>query len=278
MSSQMKTRAKKRYGQHFLRDTGTIHRIVGLIGPRPNDLLIEVGAGDGTLSLRLAPRVLRLLAIELDRDLIPVLTSALAAFPNAQVVAADVLKVDLPSLVAPHLNPEARLRVVGNLPYNIGTALIERLIFMPLPIESMIFMLQLETVERICASPGTKDYGFFSVFCRHYCVVEPGFKVSPACFIPRPKVTSAMVVLRPRRQPLNPQVEADFLEIVKAAFAYRRKQLLNSLCGNPRLEPIAERILARSGIDGSRRAEDLSVQEFEQLAVALHDMKDKGGK
>ncbi len=119
----MKTILKKRYGQHFLRDTGIINRIVALISPAPNDLMIEIGGGDGALSTRLAPEVLRLLVMEIDHDLIPALRSTLAPYPCAEVLGLDVLHADLANIAAPYLSPQVRLRVVGNLPYNIGTAI-----------------------------------------------------------------------------------------------------------------------------------------------------------
>jgi 16S rRNA (adenine1518-N6/adenine1519-N6)-dimethyltransferase len=273
LSRQMKTILKKCYGQHFLRDTGIINRIIALIDPKSDDLMIEVGGGDGALSTRLAPRVFRLLAVEIDHDMIPALTDALAPFSNAEVVARDVLQIDLAEIIAPHLSSDVRLRLVGNLPYNIGTAVIEKMILQPLPIENMTFMLQLETAERLCAAAGSKAYGFFSVFCQHYCKTKMGFKVSPACFVPRPNVDSAMITMQRRSGSHDPDFEKDFLFITKAAFAYRRKKLSNSLLKNSLLDPISCDILDLAGIDGARRAGDLSVSEYEHLARAYHDYR-----
>ncbi len=267
----MKTIPKKRYGQHFLRDTGILNRIVGLISPTRNDLILEIGGGEGALSTRLAPEVLRLLVMEIDRDLIPSLTRSLAPYPYTEVLEQDVLHADLAAITSPYLSPGVRLRIVGNLPYNIGTAIIEKLLFQGLPIEDMIFMLQLETAERINASPGSKDYGYFSVFCQHLCETRLGLKVSPACFVPRPKVHSAMITLRPRNRSRMPDSESCFLRITRAAFAYRRKKLANSLRQDPELGPPAEAILNLAGIDGTRRAEDLSVGEYEHLAEVFRD-------
>ena len=228
--------------------------------------MIEIGGGEGALSSRLAPEVCKLLVIEIDQDLIPTLIQTLAPFPNAAVLGLDVLHADLAAIAEPSLSAGARLRIVGNLPYNIGTAIIEKLLLQRLPIEDMVFMLQLETAERINAAPGSKDYGFFSVFCQHFCETGLDLKVSPACFVPRPKVYSAMITLRPRKSSRTPDSDSFFLKLTKAAFAYRRKKLANSLRRNPELGPLTGAILHHAGIDGTRRAEDLSVEEYEHLA------------
>ncbi len=264
---------KKRYGQHFLRDTGVITRIISLIQPEATDLMAEIGAGDGSLSIHLAPQVLRLIALEIDRDLIPALTKGLAPYRNAEVVNIDILQADLIGLLSRYYQPGMRLRFVGNLPYNIATAIIEMLISLPLPTEDMTFMLQLETVERISALPGTKEYGFFSVFCQRYCSVIPGFRVSPACFVPRPKVLSAMLSLKPRGIARDHALENDFLTITKAAFAYRRKKLANALRRNRQIGPSADQILREAGIDGARRAEELTVEEYGRLTRIYHQSK-----
>lgn len=269
----MKNSPKKRYGQHFLRDTGILDRVVTLIQPGPADLMVEVGAGDGALSRRLAPRVLRLFALELDRDLIPHLRQALAPYSNAQVIEGDALRVDLPAILGPFLRPDIKLRIAGNLPYNIGTAIIERLIELRLPTADMVFMLQLETAMRISAVPGSRDYGFFSVYCQHHCEIDLGFRVSPACFVPRPKVQSAMIGLRPRSRNYDAGLEADFLVLVKAAFAHRRKKLANSLRYHEEIAPMADELLARTGVAGSCRAEDLRVETYEELARIWHEHK-----
>ena len=264
---------KKRFGQHFLRDTGVIDRIVRWIRPCGEDLFLDIGAGDGALSLRLAPHVSRLFAIEIDRDCIPNLETSLEPFPSATVVAADVLQLNLAELASPHLQPDGKLRIAGNLPYNIATAIIEKLLHVELPVSDMAFMVQLEVAQRITALPGTRQYGYFSVECQHHSSVRFGFKVSPACFVPRPKVSSAMVSFHPKTSPLHPSVEADFEAIAKAAFSYRRKTLENSLSRHPSIGKISHLILKRAGISGLRRAEQLSVQEYESLAQAYHELR-----
>lgn len=271
MSRQMKVALKRRYGQHFLRDTGTINRIVGMIAPDARDVMIEVGGGAGALSVRLAPAVARLIVVEIDREIAPALSESLSQYPNATVLNQDILQTDLPGVLSPYFEEARRLRIVGNLPYNIGTAVIERILAQPLPIADMVFMLQLEMVERICAAPGTREYGFFTVFCQHYCEVSRGFKVAPSCFVPRPKVYSAMVTLRPRARSGGP--DEAFLPVVRAAFAYRRKKLVNSLHRDPVLGAAAEALLTEAAIDGARRAEDLSVSEYEHLASVCRRMQ-----
>jgi 16S rRNA (adenine1518-N6/adenine1519-N6)-dimethyltransferase len=266
-------RLKKRFGQHFLRDTGVVDRIVRLIQPSVDDMFLDIGAGDGALASRLAPGVSRLLAIEIDVDCIPRLEEALAPYASATVVSDDILQLDLKDLISPHLLPGVRLRIAGNLPYNIATAIIEKMLHADLPITDMTFMVQLEVAERITAKPGTKEYGSFSVDCQHHSDVRFGFKVSPACFVPRPKVTSAMVSFRPKPSPLNPVLEDDFEALCKAAFNYRRKTLENSLSRHPVFGKISSLLLKRAGINGSRRAEQLSVQEYEDLTRAFFELK-----
>ncbi len=262
----MRIRAKKRFGQHFLRDTGVLDRLARLVSPLPDDLIIEIGAGDGSLSTRLVPAARRLLAIELDVDCLQPLQASLSPFPSACVIAADVLRLDLEELVREHLRSGDRLRAVGNLPYNIATAIIERLLQSPLLLADMVFMVQLEVAERITANPGSRQYGFLSIMCQHFAEARIAFKVSPACFVPRPKVVSAVLQLRPRHDDRNPEIEECFMEITKASFSHRRKTLANSLRLHQGLEDASAPFLAKAGIDGSRRPEDLTVREYEHLA------------
>jgi 16S rRNA (adenine1518-N6/adenine1519-N6)-dimethyltransferase len=264
---------KKRFGQHFLRDTGVIGRIVRWIQPTSNDFVLDIGAGDGALSTHLAPGVARLIAIEVDRDCIPRLEKALAPFESATVIEADILQLNLVELVSRYLQPGQRLRIAGNLPYNIATAIIEKLLHIKLPIEQMFFTVQLEVAQRITAQPGSRQYGFLSVYCQHRAFVQMGFKISPACFIPKPKVSSAMVSFRPKAYPPDSNVELDFEALCKAAFGYRRKTLQNSLRRHPQFGGFADALLRRAGIDGSRRAEDLSVRDYEFLASVLCSLK-----
>ena len=263
------SKAKKHLGQHFLKDTGVLDRIIRWIDPAADQVYIEIGAGTGALSVRLAEKAGALTAVELDGDCIPVLKEKLVRFDSAEVIHADILGLDPAELAWKYLRAGQKLRVAGNLPYNIGTAIIGKLLRADLPIDAMFFMLQLEAAERILARPETREYGMFSVLCRHYAEARMGFKVSPACFAPRPKVMSAVISLHPRPCGKNTEWEADFEDMVKACFAYRRKNLANSLSRSARFGGIAADLLKKANIDGARRAESLSVGEYERLADTL---------
>jgi len=175
------------------------------------------------------------------------------------------LHLDIARLVSPYLESQPRLRVAGNLPYNIATAIIERFLHCGLPVHDMLFMVQSEVAQRITAEPGSRQFGYLSVHCQHHCEVRMGFKVSPSCFVPRPKVSSAMVALNPKKLPQNSEYESDFEALCKAAFSHRRKTLANSLSRHPVFGPVANPMLRQVGIEGSRRAEELSIVEFETL-------------
>jgi len=265
MSSPAGSSFKKRFGQHFLRDTGTLNRIVRFIDPSGTDMFLEIGAGDGALSARLAPLVMRLLAVERDPDWLPALEDALSPYPAATVVPGDILEMDIRGLFDPYVG-RARLRAAGNLPYNIATAVIGSLLTLRLPLADMTFMVQLEVAQRITASPGSREYGLLSVWCQHLSQVVLAFTVSPACFVPRPQVTSAVVRFKPFERRWDQALEDRLLGVLKAAFAYRRKNIANSLRRNPEYGGISDHLLEKAGIEGTRRAEDLSVQEFESLA------------
>jgi 16S rRNA (adenine1518-N6/adenine1519-N6)-dimethyltransferase len=265
----MRGSAKKRFGQHFLRDAAICERIVKLVGPLPNDQVVEIGAGDGALSSRIAPLVGRFLAVEVDRDCIPRLRDALSALPSAHVIQADILELNLSDTVHLHFKPDARLRMVGNLPYNIATAIIGMALRTPLPFSDMTFMVQLEVAERIVARPGSKQFGVLSVQCQHHARVGLAFKVPPACFVPRPKVMSAVITVIPRGNIVRREFETLFSGLIQAAFGHRRKTLINSLRFHPELGGIAGVLLEEAGIDGSRRPEDLDVSDYEHLASTL---------
>ena len=258
--------AKKRFGQHFLRDTGVLDRIIRWINPDPENVFLEIGAGSGALSIRLAKSELKLIAVEIDRECIPVLESVLSPFNNATILFEDILSLDLKQFALQYLKPGQKLTIIGNLPYNIATAIIGKMLRSILPIQAMFFMVQLEVADRILAHPRTREYGYLSVECQHHSDVRMGFKVSPACFVPRPKVNSAVVSLHPKPRQHNDAWESIFEELCKASFAHRRKTIANSLRKHPRFGPVTESLLIKTGIDNSRRAEDLSVQEYESLA------------
>jgi len=255
--------AKKRLGQHFLKDAGVIDRIARWIAPAPDQIFLEIGAGTGALSVRIAEKAGALLAVEIDHDCIPLLEEALSPFDSAAVIQADILSLDIETLIGTHQGK--RLRVAGNLPYNIGAAIIGKMLRGNLPIEAMFFMLQLEVAERILAQPGTREYGVLSVVCRHYANVKMGFKINPACFTPQPKVMSAVIALTPKPDKKDIAWEADFEKLCKACFACRRKTIAKSLSQHPYFGKIAKDLLLKAGIDGGRRAETLGIAEYEKL-------------
>jgi 16S rRNA (adenine1518-N6/adenine1519-N6)-dimethyltransferase len=253
-------RPKKSFGQHFLHEQRYIERIVAAIAPRAGDFVVEIGPGEGALTLPLLAAAGRLTAIELDTDLIPDLKARAAAVGELAVIHADVLKVDFTALA--HRHGAERLRLAGNLPYYISSPILFHCVEHAAAIEDMHFMLQKEVVDRMAAEPGSKVYGRLSVMLQLACRVEPLFTVPPGAFRPPPKVDSAVVRLVPlaahERHGADPQrVHA----LVKAAFAQRRKTLANGLKGLLDAEAIA-----RAGVDPRARAETLSPLDFVRLA------------
>jgi 16S rRNA (adenine1518-N6/adenine1519-N6)-dimethyltransferase len=267
----MRLPAKKRLGQHFLKDTGMVGRIISLAHPGPGEPFLEIGPGEGALTRQLAPLVTALAAIEVDRDRIPGLLDEMRLFSHVRIIEGDILNFGIQNLQELFPAGTDPVRVIGNLPYNIATAIIERLLEFGSVIRDMTLMVQLEVAERMVAVPGTKAYGCLSVLCQSKSLIKREFKVPPGCFSPRPKVMSAVITIRPLPQQRNPGFEAAFVDVVKAAFAHRRKTLLNSLLRNPSLGPAAGELLPRCGIDPRRRAEELNIPEYRQLADAyLH--------
>ncbi len=249
---------KKRFGQNFLRDEEAISRIITAIDPQPDDNMVEIGPGMGALTTQLLPRLHHLHAIELDRDLLSSLRQQCAPLGEITIHNRDVLQFNFAKL----FKSEHPLRVVGNLPYNISTPLLFRLLQQQQLLQDMHFMLQLEVVERLAATAEDRNYGRLSVMVQLHCRVEPLFTLGPEAFYPPPKVHSAVVRLTPWEQP--PVSIADierFKQIVSTAFSQRRKTLRNSLKGmvDPQQFEIAT-------IDPSRRPETLTLEEFAALA------------
>ncbi|WP_110602581.1 16S rRNA (adenine(1518)-N(6)/adenine(1519)-N(6))-dimethyltransferase RsmA [Salinicola lusitanus] len=254
-------RARKRFGQNFLRDGGVISRIVRAIGPRSGDRLVEIGPGQGALTGPLLEATGALEVIELDRDLIPGLRVQFYDYPEFTIHEGDALKFDFHELWRQDGRP---LRVVGNLPYNISTPLIFHLLTARGAIRDMHFMLQKEVVERLAAEPGGPDWGRLSVMTQYHCAVESLFVVPPGAFVPQPKVDSAIVRLTPHAELPSPALdEAHFADVVREAFGQRRKTLRNNLKGM-----IDAEALAALGIDPGRRPQTLRVEEF--VAISNH--------
>src|SRR5262245_13356080 len=215
---------RRALGQHFLRDRGIARAIVGLLEPTANDLVVEIGPGEGALTDELARRSGRLIALEIDTALLERLRRRL---PNVEVLAADARTWDYGTLVRP---PGGRVLVIGNLPYSVGKPIVAALLEARAVIDRMVLMLQREVAERLAAPPGGKVYGALSVLTQAVCDVELALRVPPGAFRPPPKVESAVVRLTPRATPrVPPDLEGRFREVVRAAFAQRRKTLGNAL-------------------------------------------------
>lgn len=251
---------KKQFGQHFLHDPGIIRRIVQAVAPKPGQRLVEIGPGEGAITLPLLREHGRMTVIELDRDLIPRIQAAAAAHGTLDVINADVLTVDFTALAQ-----EQPLRLVGNLPYNISSPILFHCIDHSEAIIDMHFMLQKEVVDRMAAPPGSKVYGRLSVMLQLGCTVQPLFHVPPGAFNPPPKVDSAVVRLIPltpaQRHDADPKLVAT---VVRHAFGQRRKTLSNALGGIA----TADQIRA-AGIDPKERAEQLAPMEFVNIAKVI---------
>lgn len=251
-------RPRKRFGQHFLHDTGVIRRIVAAIAPAAGEIMVEIGPGLGAITEPLLARIGRLHAIELDRDVIPELTTRCAAAGELKIHQADALTFDFSSLA----RKQDRLRVVGNLPYNISTPLIFHLLEFARAIQDMHFLLQREVVDRITAAPGGGDYGRLSVMVQYRCRCERLFGVANGAFAPPPKVESALLRLAPyRRPPVVVGDERRFARLVQQAFSQRRKTLKNNLKGLLEITDIEA-----AGVDPGLRPETLTLGQFAALA------------
>lgn len=264
---------KRRFGQNFLVDRRVVQKIVEAFGAQPDQAIIEIGPGGGALTVELLKQAGRLIAIEFDRDLVPKLRQQFAPAANFRLIEADALTIDLCEAIG----PAQTARVVANLPYNIATAILQRLIEQRRCISDMTLMLQREVVERIIAPPGSSDRGYLSVFVEAYCETERLFDVSPESFRPSPKVWSTVMQLRVRPR-IAAEVENEELlwRLVSAGFAHPRKTILNNLREAP--EPIQELlkkrggasiVLCDAGIPPLRRAETFALEEWALLVNAL---------
>ncbi|MBN8713068.1 MAG: 16S rRNA (adenine(1518)-N(6)/adenine(1519)-N(6))-dimethyltransferase RsmA [Xanthomonadales bacterium] len=253
---------KKGYGQHFLEDRGVIDRILRVLAPSAVDTLLEIGPGEGALTLPLLAASGRLTAIELDAELIPALQRRAAALGKLAIIPADILQVDLTTL-AQHLGA-SKLRVVGNLPYYISSPILFHCLDHLQAIQDLHFMLQKEVVERMAAAPGSKIYGRLSVMLQLACRVELLFDVPARAFRPPPKVDSAVVRMLPLAPHERPAASAQDLQlVVKAAFAQRRKTLANALA-----QVLDRDAIRHAGVDPGARAETLEPAAFVRLAQA----------
>jgi len=256
---------KKHLGQNFLHERTVIDRIVQAVAPRPGDRLVEIGPGQGAITFPLLDRHGALTVIEFDRDLIAPLTEAARAHGHLTVIHRDVLKVDFGELAAGDEGASGRIRLVGNLPYNLSSPILFHALDHAEAISDMTFMLQKEVVERMAAGPGSKVYGRLSVMLQAYCSVTPLFTVPPGAFRPPPKVDSAVVRLVPRAPETVGIEDRDlFARVVRDAFGQRRKTLRNALsqvCDAAAIET--------AGLRPDARAEQVEVAGFVRLTNSL---------
>lgn len=248
----MKPYAKKRFGQNFLIDPNILRKIVGNIAPQVDDVIVEIGPGKGALTKYLAESRTELYAIEIDADLITGLEQKFADYPNVSIIHQDALTFDYRCIAGNH----KKLRIVGNIPYNISSPLLFRMFEFHDSIADIHFLVQREIARRICAKPNSKEYGILSVITQFYGDPEIAFTVSPTVFRPIPEVTSALIAIRMKTVPDDPEFIGNFHKTVRTAFAKRRKILRNTLA------KMLPRSTVAGPVDLSRRAESLTVSEF----------------
>ncbi|GKT03048.1 16S rRNA (adenine(1518)-N(6)/adenine(1519)-N(6))-dimethyltransferase RsmA [Furfurilactobacillus sp. WILCCON 0119] len=266
---------KKSLGQNFLSDINILHNIVEAANITPADDVIEVGPGIGALTEQLAKNANRVLAFEIDRQLLPVLADTLSPYDNVEIVNADILKVDLPAAISEHLPDAHTVKVVANLPYYITTPILMGLVSAPIDFDAIVVMMQKEVAERLSAKPGTKAYGALTLAVQYKMQAKLAFTVPRTAFIPQPNVDSAIVALTPR-EPLAvlPFSESALFHLIRGCFAHRRKSLWNnlqSIFGKADETKLAmAETLTELNIEQSIRAERLSLDEFIALANGLH--------
>ena len=263
-------RFSKSMGQNFLIEDWVPSDIAYASGAKEGCGVLEVGPGIGPLTQQLAKRADKVVSVELDKALYPILAETMGHCENFELVSGDILKTDIPALVAEKFQGLTPL-ACANLPYNITspaiTALIEANCF-----QAITVMIQREVAQRICAKPGSSEYGAFSVYCQYHADCELLFEVPPTCFIPAPKVTSAVLRMVPRAKPAEVDDEAHFFKVVKASFAQRRKQLINGLLttfGSKLSRDQLAQVIADCGLPADVRGEKLGIPEFAALSKAI---------
>lgn len=264
---------QKKYGQNFLIDNNILEKIVRVADISKDDFVLEIGPGIGTLTQYLCEHAKKVLAVEIDKKLIPILTETLADYNNVEVINDDILKVDLSKLVE-EKNQGNKIKVVANLPYYITTPIILSLLESKIPIDNIIVMVQKEVAQRIQSGPGTKAYGSLSVVCQYYGQVGIAMDVPASCFIPRPKVDSAILCIKPyTKPPVQVKDEELFFNVIRSAFNQRRKTLANSLNNGKFIELSKEEIVDSITIIGKPpniRGEALTLEEFASLSDIIY--------
>ena len=260
---------QKKFGQNFLIDTHVLDKIISAAGMTKEDTVLEVGPGIGTMTQRLSQAAGQVIAVEIDTNLIPILKDTLQDCENVTVINEDILKIDIKKM-AEEKGGGRPVKVVANLPYYITTPAITALMESG-AFEHITVMVQKEVARRICAAPGTADYSAFSILCQYHAAPELLFDVPASCFIPQPKVTSAVVCLRTRPAPADIRDEVLFFRTVRASFAQRRKTLVNGLAsGFPQLTKAElTDVLAACGLPANVRGETLGLEGFAALSNAI---------
>ena len=260
----------KNLGQNFLVDKNIIDDIIEESYITEDDLVIEIGPGVGVLTAEAAQRAAKVVAVEIDTNLIPILEETLAEYDNVTVINRDILKTDLKELVEEH-GTGGGVKIIGNLPYYITTPIIMKILEEDVKVDSITIMMQKEVADRIKASPGNKTYGALSAAVQYYCTIEQIATAPKEVFVPRPKVDSAVLRLDVRKEhPVELLDEAMFFRCIKSGFEQRRKTLLNSLNGTAGLgKDDIRQVLEDAGIDPVRRIETLDLQELADLANSM---------
>ena len=267
---------QKKFGQNFLIDTHVLEKIISAAGITKNDCVLEIGPGIGTMTQYLAENAGHVVAVEIDRNLIPILKETLADYDNVTVINEDILRVDIKAL-AEEYNDGKPIKVVANLPYYITTPIIMGLFESGVPIDNITVMVQKEVADRMKEGPGSKDYGALSLAVQYYAEPEIVANVPPNCFIPRPNVGSAVIRLtRHKEMPVEVKDPALMFKIIRASFNQRRKTLQNGLGNASELPYTKEQIaaaIAEMGLTPTIRGEALSLAQFAQLSDILGAMK-----
>ena len=267
---------QKKFGQNFLIDTHVLEKIISAAGITKNDCVLEIGPGIGTMTQYLAENAGHVVAVEIDRNLIPILKETLADYDNVTVINEDILRVDIKTL-AEEYNGGKPIKVVANLPYYITTPIIMGLFESGVPIDNITVMVQKEVADRMKEGPGSKDYGALSLAVQYYAEPEIVANVPPNCFIPRPNVGSAVIRLtRHKEMPVEVKDPALMFKIIRASFNQRRKTLQNGLGNASELPYTKEQIaaaIAEMGLTPKIRGEALSLAQFAQLSDILGEMK-----
>lgn len=267
---------RKKFGQNFLIDPHVLDKIVEAAGVGKEDFVLEIGPGIGTLTQYLCERAGRVLAVEIDPKLIPILTETLSEYDNVEILQGDILKQDIQA-IADQYNEGNPIKVVANLPYYITTAIVMELFESHVPLANMTVMVQKEVAERMQAKPGTKEYGALSLAVQYYATPYLAANVPPNCFMPRPNVGSAVIRLDClSRTPVEVKDERLMFRLIRASFNQRRKTLQNGLVNSPELDFSKEEIgqaIQAVGLAPAVRGEKLGLDEFAVLADELYKIK-----